>query len=113
VRPGERVEIHARATNTGDTVWLAQPLRRGGHVGFGCKLVHAQSGRLVTDLGRTRLDADVPPGGQTSATLVVDIPSSLPPGGYVLKVDLVDEFVCWFSDLAPNVPREHHLVVAP
>ena len=79
---------------------------------FGCKLVHAESGRLVSDvIGRTRLDADVPPGGQTSAILVVDVPPALPPGDYLLKVDLVDEFVCWFSDLASNVPREHRIVV--
>ena len=114
VRAGGRFEIHARAVNTGDTVWLSQPLRRGGYVQFGCKWIEATTGRLVTDLpGRTRLDADVPPGGHTEATLVVHVPATLPPGDYVVRVDLVDEFICWFSDHPANQPSEHRVVVTP
>ena len=112
VRAGGRFEIRARARNTGDTVWLAQPLRRGGYVQFGCKWLEAASGRLVTDLpGRTRLVADVPPGGHTEATLAVDVPATLLAGDYVVKVDLVDEFICWFSDNPSNQPSEHRVVV--
>lgn len=114
VRAGDRIEIRAHAANTGDTVWLAQPQRRGGYVQFGCKWLEAATGRLVTDLpGRTRLSADVPPGGYTEATLVVDVPATLPPGDYVVKVDLVDEFICWFSDDPANLPSEHRVVVTP
>ncbi len=114
VRAGGRFEIRARATNTGDTVWLAQPLRRGGYVRFGCKWLEAATGRLVTDLpGRTRLAGDVQPGARTEATLVVDVPATLPPGDYVVKVDLVDEFICWFSDIPSNQPNEHRVVVTP
>ena len=114
VRAGGRFEIRARARNTGDTVWLAQPLRRGGYVQFGCKWLAAATGHLATDLpGRTRLAADVPPGGHTDATLVVHVPATLPPGDYVVKVDLVDEFICWFSDHPANRPSEHRVVVTP
>ena len=114
VRAGGRFEIRARATNTGDTVWLAQPQRRGGYVRFGCKWLEAASGRLVIDLlGRTRLVADVPPGGHTEATLAVDVPATLLAGDYVVKVDLVDEFICWFSDNPSNQPSEHRVVVTP
>ncbi len=114
VRAGGRFEIRARATNTGDTVWLAQPLPRGGYVRFGCKWLEAATGRLVTDLpGRTCLTSDVAPGARTEATLVVDVPATLPPGSYVVKVDLVDEFICWFSDHPSNRPSEHRVVVTP
>lgn len=114
VPAGGRFEIRARATNTGDTVWLAQPLRRGGYVRFGCKWLEAATGRLVTDLpGRTRLAADVPPGGHTEATLAVEVPVTLPPGQYIVNVDLVDEFICWFSDHPSNLPSEHRVVVTP
>ena len=114
VRAGGRFEIRARAANTGDTVWLAQPLRRGGFVQFGCKWLEAATGRLVTDLpGRTRLAADVPPGAHTAATLAVEVPATLPPGDYVVKVDLVDEFICWFSDNPSSQPAVHRVVVTP
>jgi len=109
-----RLTIHVRALNTGDTHWLARPLVRGGHVTVGVKWVEAETGRLVNDLlGRTALPADVPPGGQTAATVIVDLPPTLAAGHYVVKVDLVDEFVCWFSDIAPNRPSEHRIVVTP
>ncbi len=114
VSAGSRFEIRARATNTGDTVWLAQPLPRGGYVQFGCKWLEAATGRLVTDLpGRTRLTGDVSPGGRTEATLAVVVPDTLPPGDYVVKVDLVDEFICWFSDKPSNQPSEHRVRVTP
>ncbi len=114
VRAGGRLAIHVRAANTGDTQWLARPSPYGGYVTFGCKWTDAASGRLVTDVpGRTRLAADVPPGGRVETVMAVELPASLPPGEYLVKVDLVDEFVCWFSDVAPNQPREHRLTVTP
>ncbi len=114
VRAAGRFSIHARALNTGDTLWLARPSRHGGYVTFGCKWTDAASGRLVTDVpGRTRLASDVAPGATTAATIDMALPSTLPPGAYVLKVDLVDEFVCWFSDVAPNRASEHRITITP
>ena len=114
VRAAGRFSIHARAVNTGDTLWLARPSRHGGYVTLGCKWTDAASGRLVTDVpGRTRLASDVPPGATTEATIDMALPFTLPPGAYVLKVDLVDEFVCWFSDVAPNRTSEHHITITP
>ncbi|MEP7116846.1 MAG: class I SAM-dependent methyltransferase [Acidobacteriota bacterium] len=113
VAAGARLVVQARAQNTGDTHWLARPLRHGGYVTFGAKWTDATTGRVVTDvLGRTPLPADVPPGGTTAATLVFDLPPALPPGDYLLKVDLVDEFVCWFSDLPDNAASEHRIRIA-
>ena len=77
---------------------------------FGAKWTESGSGRLLADAaGRTPLTADVSPGGQASATMVMDVPRDLPPGDYVLKVDLVDELVCWFSDIPPNRPSDHRI----
>jgi hypothetical protein len=59
------------------------------------------------------LKADVPPGGDTEGTLIMDLPVDPTPGEYVVKIDLVDEFVCWFSDVPGNQPCEHRIVVTP
>jgi hypothetical protein len=113
VPAGGRLVAQARAVNLGDTLWLARPSRFGGYVTFGVKWTQEASGRVVADApGRTLLPADVPPGGETAATLVLDLPASVVPGEYVLKVDLVDEFVCWFSDIPPNRPSEHRIRVS-
>jgi hypothetical protein len=50
-------------------------------------------------LGRTEIPHDVPPGGDVVVTAHVELPADLQRGRHRLKIDLVDEFVCWFSDL--------------
>jgi SAM-dependent methyltransferase len=99
---GAGVAISLRAVNTGDTVWLAAVSAVGGSVSAGCKLLTVD-GRLIDDtLGRTPIDRDVAPGGGTRVDVRFDVPRHLTPGRYLLRADLVDEFVCWFSDLPWN-----------
>lgn len=99
VSPGESAGFTLDAVNTGDTLWLSSPSRFGGYVTAGCKIL-APDGRLVDDtLGRTHLAHDVAPGGGVSTRISLAVPPSFPPGAYVLRLDLVDELVCWFSDL--------------
>ncbi len=106
---GETMELLVSARNTGDTPWLSTPSRFGGFVTIGCKLV-AANGRLVNDvLGRTYLNADVAPGDSIDTVVRVRIPDSIAPGRYVLAIDLVDELMCWFSDLDPAVASRHAL----
>jgi hypothetical protein len=112
VAHGQRMTLEVRARNTGDTLWLARPNPRGGYVSVGCKWLEAETGRLVTDLvGRTPLPVDVGPGGEIAVTVDFVVPASLPPGAYTVKVDLVDELICWFSDLPANRALEHPVLV--
>jgi SAM-dependent methyltransferase len=102
--PGGTVAMAVRAANAGDSTWLAEPSPFGGHVTFACKLL-TSTGRLVTDsLGRTRLGVDVAPGDEASANLQLALPEDLEPGEYRLEFDMVDEFVCWFSEASPTSP---------
>jgi SAM-dependent methyltransferase len=97
----------ARVTNVGDTRWLSTPTDIGGFVTIGCKIARAD-GRVVADAaGRSFLPADVPPGQTTNAHLTLPIPAELDPGDYELRFDLVNELVCWFSDLPGNFPVVH------
>ena len=110
-RPGDTLIVKATATNTGDAVWLAEPSILGGYVTFGCKLL-AHDGRLIDDRqGRTPLETDVPPGGDVKAEIEVTLPANLPPGPYTLAFDMVDELVCWFSDLRPDTVVTRRVVV--
>jgi SAM-dependent methyltransferase len=96
VREGARVRGTVTVDNEGDTLWL-----RGGdepgRVRLGLQLMTPEHHLLQLDFARAELPADVP-GGQ-SVEVAVDL--ALPEAGapYLLKLDMVDEHVCWFEDL--------------
>jgi SAM-dependent methyltransferase len=105
IRRGRRYQAIAHVVNLGDTRWLSQPSQLGGFVTVGCK-VSLRDGRLVNDtFGRTYISADVPPQGRASIPLKLQVPGELTPGTYELRFDLVNELVCWFSDLPGNTPH--------
>jgi hypothetical protein len=91
-------------TNTGTRPWIASganPVRLSYH--------WLRDGALVEwDGARSSLAADVPPGANVVVSLLVVPPAS--PGLYLLRVDLVEEGVGWFSDEA--VPTVNVVYVA-
>jgi SAM-dependent methyltransferase len=96
VREGARVRGTVTVGNEGDTRWL-----RGGdepgRVRLGLQLMTPDHHLLQLDFARAELSADVPAGG----TLEVPVDVALPEAGtpYLLKLDMVDEHVCWFEDV--------------
>jgi SAM-dependent methyltransferase len=111
VAAGAEMHLQVRAHNVGDTLWLSAPSHLGGFVTLGCKLLGAD-GRLIDALlGRTLLPADVNPGAAIDVTMRVRLPATLPPATYTLAVDLIDELVCWFSDLDPSRASRHAIEV--
>jgi SAM-dependent methyltransferase len=111
-RPGDRLSLSATITNVGDSLWFATPSDLGGHITLGCRLM-SRSGRLVTDsAGRTPLPSDVAPGEKVVVPMTIPLPDTLYPGTYELQFDLVNELVCWLSDLPGNTPvtRTLHIV---
>lgn len=101
-RPGDALVLKVEALNTGDTTWLARPSTLGGFVTIGCKFARLD-GRLVSDtVGRTFLDADVMPGESIAKTVVFNVPASAPSDTYQITIDMVDELICWFSDVRPE-----------
>jgi len=108
---GDRFEVTVRVTNTGDSVWLSAPTPLGGFVTTGYKLL-ADDGRSVPEqLPRAFLSGDVAPGQSATLSLAVLIPPGLPRGRYSLHFDMVDELVCWFSDLTGTAASVHQIVV--
>jgi SAM-dependent methyltransferase len=109
-RPGSIVAFWVEAENTGDTLWNARPSGRGGYITIGCKLLDVE-GRLIADsLGRTHLAEDVAPGAVTRSHISLTLPP-LEAGPYSLAVDMVNELICWFSDLPSGRPVRLEFVV--
>jgi SAM-dependent methyltransferase len=97
--------------NVGDSVWLSEPSELGGFVTVGCKLLQLD-GRLVDDnIGRTMLPRDVHPGEKLVVTIAIAISERVEPGAYVLRVDMVNELIAWFSDLPGNQPVEFAVTI--
>ncbi len=89
---GAAVTVPMALTNTGNFLWSAAgtaPVHLGYH------WTDAVGTVLVWDGTRTSLVADVAPGAAQTVQAQITFPSA--PGAYVLKWDLVQEGVAWFS----------------
>jgi len=95
-RLGGRVHGRVALQNSGDTLWL-----RGGDtagsVRLGFQLLTPERGLIDMDFARAELGHDVPPGSRIDVPVDLTLPD--PGAPYVLKLDLVDEHVCWFEDV--------------
>ena len=82
--------VRARVTNTGDGVWpRAGQIKLGNHW-------YRDADLVALDDGRTELPCDVAPGESVELDLVVNAPAT--PGEFRLELDMVQEFVAWWSD---------------
>ncbi|HVS64362.1 MAG TPA: hypothetical protein VMT85_12765 [Thermoanaerobaculia bacterium] len=94
VAAGSELEVVATAINRSGETWPAAGATR---VRAAYRLVDRASGEAVSAFGpRIDLEAPVPPGEASTMTFVVTVPRA--PGEYRLELDLVYEYVAWFSD---------------
>jgi ubiquinone/menaquinone biosynthesis C-methylase UbiE len=82
--------------NTGNTIWLGGS-DQDGHVQLGFRLLDAARRPRVLEFHRVRLPKNVGVGEAIELMVEVALPTSMEP--YVLKLDLVNEGVCWFEDV--------------
>ncbi len=93
--PGAPLTIPLAIQNTGDTLWLAGQTVRAGIV-MPAVRIFDDDGILVSEFhGQPRLPSSVAPGETVS--IRIDYAAPRLPGSYTLKVDLVDQHVCWFE----------------
>lgn len=95
IRAGNHVHGTVTLRNVGDTVWLSG-VRPPGRVRAGIQLLAPDRTLLARDFARADLPRDVPPGGSVDVCLALALPEEV--CRYVLKIDLVDEQVCWFEE---------------
>jgi hypothetical protein len=105
-RPGERLAYRVEVRNQGSAHWRAHPDQGSdaGVVRLAAHLLPPDEGDLpVWDFGRGDLEADVPPGGETSIDIVLRAPERA--GAYQVEFDMVAEQVAWFVDRGSPVIR--------
>ncbi|HEX5068714.1 MAG TPA: class I SAM-dependent methyltransferase [Vicinamibacterales bacterium] len=94
-RSGSRVRGTATIRNTGDTLWLGGG-DTVGHVRVGIQLLNRDRRLLNMEFARVPLAAPVAAGASATVALDLLLPEETTP--YVLKIDMVDEGICWFED---------------
>ncbi len=108
ISSGEALELDLEIENTGDTLWLAGSDARPGVVMPAVRIID-EEGTVVREVhGEPPLPHAVAPG----ETIRLKIGCAAPQlsGAYTLKVDLVDQQVCWFEN-SGSVPLAMRLEV--
>ncbi len=94
--PGDLFAITLKLTNTGDTLWLGGPYLRPGGVTLGVK-VFDDAGTVCDEFhGEPSLPRAIGPDESCEVTIEHACPTTL--GRYRLKIDLVDQHICWFEE---------------
>ena len=93
-RPGVLI---VALSNTGATVWLKGPLPRGGFVQLGVQRLDAAGVLVDRDFMRFPLTRTVLPG--ETIRMRVDVAGRTAEDVAAVRLDLVSELCCWFSDL--------------
>lgn len=94
--PGETFTADLVVRNTGDTLWLGGPLLRRGGVTLGVKIFDETTAVCDEFHGEPALPRAVAPNESCSVTIEHACPVA--PGRYRLKIDLVDQHICWFEE---------------
>jgi hypothetical protein len=94
-REGTHVRGRVVVQNEGDTRWIRGE-QEAGAVRLGIQLMTPDRRLLQLDFARAILPHDVPAGGEAEVAIDLALPDA---AGYLLKLDLVDEQICWFEDV--------------
>jgi hypothetical protein len=94
--PGQTFRADLLVRNAGDTLWLGGRYLRRGAVMLGVKILDG-SGEVRDEFhGEPPLPRALAP--NESCTVVIEHACPAEPGSYTLKIDLVDQHVCWFEE---------------
>ncbi len=94
-RPGETLVALVEIENTGNTLWLVSRAAPRGTVRVGLKILNEKNEVIDEAHGSPPLPRAMVPGEKV--TLKIKRPAPKAIGHYMLKVDLVDQDICWFE----------------
>jgi SAM-dependent methyltransferase len=95
VAAGTTFKLPLTFVNVGDTLWLTGQAVRDGLVMPAVKIT-TESGKLVHENHGPLLPRAVAPGRGLTLDLPIHAPDK--PGTYAVKIDLVNQNVCWFEE---------------
>ncbi|HEV7860909.1 MAG TPA: methyltransferase domain-containing protein [Pyrinomonadaceae bacterium] len=95
VAPSAQMELSFEVLNAGDTIWLVSRAALKGTVRVGLRVVDERGAIMDEVHGVPPLPRAVAPGEKVSLKLNWQAPRA--PGAYTLKLDLVDQDICWFE----------------
>jgi SAM-dependent methyltransferase len=96
VERDSQLEFDLKITNVGDTLWLVSREPLPGRVRIGLKVISRSSYEVVDEIhGWPRLQRAMAPGDET--TVRVTLKAQWAQGSYFLKIDLLDQDICWFE----------------
>jgi len=104
VHAGALAHAVVELENAGTASWQPERVKLAYH------WLDDRGNPIVWDGIRTELEGPVAPGEPLRAEIALRGP--IPPGSYVLAVDLVDEGRLWFEEVG-NAPLEREVAVAP
>jgi SAM-dependent methyltransferase len=95
VAPGEMIRLAIEIENTGDTLWLVSRAAPKGSVRLGVKILN-ESDEVIDEVhGSPPLPRALAPGEKVLLMVTRLAPRSK--GKYRLRVDLLDQDICWFE----------------
>jgi hypothetical protein len=95
VAPSSPLELAFEVENAGDTLWLVSREALKGRVRLGVRVLDERAAIVDEVHGLPPLARAVGPGESVSLRLRRQAPAR--PGRYTLKLDLVDQDICWFE----------------
>jgi len=93
---GSRIETCIEVKNAGDTLWLVSRAPLTGRVKVGLKILNSSGETIAESHGVPPLQRALAPGERIA--LLVNIRAPEAPGQYTLKIDLVNQNICWFEE---------------
>ena len=94
--PGTKIDLSLEIKNAGDTLWLTGQTVRAGVVMPAVKVFDARGNIMNEFHGEPMLPRAVAPGQAVRLRIAVIAP--LQAGAYSIKIDLVNQHICWFED---------------
>jgi 2-polyprenyl-3-methyl-5-hydroxy-6-metoxy-1,4-benzoquinol methylase/glycosyltransferase involved in cell wall biosynthesis len=97
---GQTLELELNVRNEGNTLWIAGRQARFGTVMPGVKVLDGLGTVIREFHGEPPLPYSVAPG--ETVRLKIRSPAPQQNGKYLIKVDLVNQHICWFEDVGSH-----------
>jgi SAM-dependent methyltransferase len=95
-KPSDRLQFSIEVVNTGDTIWLVSRRAPKGSVRLGIKIMDQEENVVDEFHGVPGLPRALAP--REKATLRINRAAPQDPGQYTIKIDLIDQEICWFEE---------------